>query len=289
VTRTTIVSAVLLAAGCSSSRPAHAPRSEATASTITRPRICAHRGASIDAPENTLAAFQLAWDQGVEAIELDVRLSRDGEVVVIHDATTARTAGLDRPVAEQTLAELRALDAGAWHAPRFAGERVPTLREVLDTVPDGGTVFVELKSGPETADAVANVIRVAHPGARGGRIALQGYDPDALARLAAAVGDAPAYWTVDPPARDEQLAPYAPHVIDEARARGFAGLALDYRGVTDELVAAAREAGLLLDVWTINDAAIIRAWLAKDIRWIETDKPDLAPSGSPIEMRAPGR
>jgi glycerophosphoryl diester phosphodiesterase len=243
----------------------------------SRPRIVAHRGASHEAPENTLAAFRRAWQCGVEGIELDVRVTKDGHVVVIHDETTKRTAGLDRPVADQTLAELQKLDAGAWKDARYQGERIPTLAEALASIPGGRTLFVEIKSPRDTVAAVAEVIRTATP--TSAQIALQAYDADSLAALAAAVPDAPAYWTVDPPVNALNLPmPYPPELVADAKQRGFAGLALDFRAVTDDLLAAARDAGLLVDVWTINDAALLSAWAGKEIRWIETDRPELAPA-----------
>ena len=264
-----IVIVALVALGCSG--PVHEP---APVKPL-RPRIVAHRGASFEAPENTLAAFRRAWALGVEAVELDVRLTKDGEVVVFHDATTQRIGGVDRPVADQTLAEVRALDVGAWKHAKYARERVPTLAEALATMPAGRTMFVEIKCAATTAPAIADVIRTARPTSVS--IALQGYDAAALAALAAAVPGAPAYWTVDPPRDDaDRLEPYTRAVIEEATGRGFAGLALDYRGVTDELLAAARDAGLLVDVWTLNEAPLLTSWAGRDVRWIETDRPELA-------------
>ena len=111
--------------------------------------ITAHRGASHDAPENTLAAFRLAWEQGADAIEGDFRLSGDGRIVCVHDADTKRVAGVNHVVATTPLAELRTLDAGRWKDERFAGERLPTFAEVLATVPHGKRFFIELKTGPE--------------------------------------------------------------------------------------------------------------------------------------------
>lgn len=241
-----------------------------------RPRIVAHRGASFEAPENTLSAFKRAWALGVESVELDVRVTKDGEVVVFHDETTLRIGGVDRAVADQTLAELRALDVGAWKHAKYARERIPTLAEALATMPAGRTMFVEIKSPPDTADAVAEVVRKARPTSVS--IALQAYDPAALSALAAALPDAPAYWTVDPPrdARD-QMQPYPPSLIDDTKQRGYAGLALDHRGVTPALLDAARDAGLLVDVWTVNDTALLAEWGGRDVRWIETDRPELAP------------
>lgn len=262
----------ILAVGCSAPRREPMPKQE----QVPRPRIVAHRGASFEAPENTLAAFKRAWALGVEAVELDVRVTKDGEVVVVHDPTTLRIGGLDRPVADQTFAELLALDVGAWKHFKYKGERIPTLAQALATIPAGRTMFVEIKSGVETAPAIAKVVREAQPTSVA--IALQGFDPMSLAALAAALPDTPAYWTVDPPrdARDQPL-PYPTRLIDETRQHGFAGLALDYRGVTDELLAAASQAGLLVDVWTLNDTRLIAEWTARDVRWVETDRPELAP------------
>src|SRR5262249_38764427 len=100
-----------------------------------RMEIIAHRGASHDAPENTLAAMRLAWAQGADAIECDVHLARDGELVVVHDPDARRTTGVALEVARASVAELQQLDAGRWKDARFAGEKIPTLDEVLALVP----------------------------------------------------------------------------------------------------------------------------------------------------------
>jgi len=243
--------------------------------TPPRPRIVAHRGASFEAPENTLAAFKRAWALGVEAVELDVRVTKDGEVVVFHDPTTLRIGGVDRAIADQTFAELRTLDVGAWKHIKYRGERIPTLAEALSTMPGGRTMFVEIKSDKATAPAIAQVIRDAHPTSV--TIALQGFDPEALAALAAELPDMRAYWTVDPPrdAKGRPL-PYPVSVVAEAQRRGFTGLALDYRAVTSELLEAATKVDLLVDVWTLNETALLADWAARDVRWIETDRPEIA-------------
>lgn len=108
--------------------------------------VVAHRGASADAPENTLAAFKLAWQQGADGIEGDFYLTADEQIVCIHDSDTKRTAGRKRDVESATLEELRQLEYGAWKDPAFAGEPIPTLDEVIATVPEGKTMVIELKS-----------------------------------------------------------------------------------------------------------------------------------------------
>jgi glycerophosphoryl diester phosphodiesterase len=117
--------------------------------SMPAPWIIAHRGASFDAPENTLAAFRLAFAQGADGIEADFRLSGDGEIVCIHDATTGRTADANLRVATHSLADLRRLDLGAWRGAQWQGERIPTLAEVLTILPAGKKFFIEVKCGAE--------------------------------------------------------------------------------------------------------------------------------------------
>lgn len=108
--------------------------------------IIAHRGASAYAPENTLAAFSLAADMGAHWFELDCTLTKDGEVIVIHDDTIRRTTGAEGVVAEMTLAELKRYDAGTWFDPKFAEQRLPTLGEALDLAKERRIgVYIEIK------------------------------------------------------------------------------------------------------------------------------------------------
>ncbi|MDQ3928010.1 MAG: glycerophosphodiester phosphodiesterase, partial [Chloroflexota bacterium] len=110
------------------------------------PLLIAHRGGSLEVPENTLSAFRHAIRAGMRMVELDVQMARDGELVVIHDETVDRTTDGTGPVGSFTLEELQRLDAGSWFAPRYAGERIPTLRQVFDLcVPEGVGVVVEIK------------------------------------------------------------------------------------------------------------------------------------------------
>ena len=99
--------------------------------------IVAHRGASFLAPENTLAAVRLAWDQGADAVEIDVHLSKDNRIVAIHDSCTTRTAGTTHHIAETRSSRLRRLNVGRLGGPKSAHERIPYLEEILRTVPAG--------------------------------------------------------------------------------------------------------------------------------------------------------
>lgn len=119
------------------------------------PLIGAHRGASARAPENTLAAFRAALEDGAELIELDVHLTRDRRLAVIHDETTQRTTGVAGVVAELTMPELRRLDAGRYKGVQWAGERVPELGDVFDLARGRLLVNIEVKGGVASVPVLA--------------------------------------------------------------------------------------------------------------------------------------
>src|SRR5690242_4131895 len=125
----------------------------------TKPLFIAHRGESHDAPENTFAAINLAWQRGDLAAECDVHLTCDGRLIVCHDADTQRTAGRRLSISDHTADELRQLDVGSWQDPRFAGERMPLLDDVLATIPAGAVLFVEVKVGPEAIPPLMRCIQ----------------------------------------------------------------------------------------------------------------------------------
>lgn len=112
--------------------------------SLLKPSIFAHRGASAHAPENTLAAFELALKHGADGIELDAKLSSDGDVIVIHDANVDRTTGGQGRVKDLTLKDLRSLDAGVFFSHQFKGEKIPLLEEVFDSVGKRTFINVEL-------------------------------------------------------------------------------------------------------------------------------------------------
>ncbi len=130
------------------------------AATITMPKrgICAHRGASDTHPENTLTAFREAIRLGAQMIEFDVALTKDGQLVLLHDRTLDRTTDGSGNVADHTLAELKQLDAGEWKDAKFRGERIPTLDEALNMLPTNIWLNVHLKGGAELAEKTTRKI-----------------------------------------------------------------------------------------------------------------------------------
>ena len=141
---------------------------DGTVTASRLPIILGHRGASAEAPENTLAAFRLAVEQGADGVELDVWRCGSGEVVVHHDPDTARTGGVARLVSSTPWAELRRLDVGSWKGERFAGERIPLLAEVLDALPTA-VVNVELSGASSRPSTTSSWPPFAWPRGASGR------------------------------------------------------------------------------------------------------------------------
>jgi glycerophosphoryl diester phosphodiesterase len=235
-----------------------------------RPLVIAHRGASGTRPENTLAAFRHAVALGADMIELDVQLTRDGEVIVIHDTSLDRTTDGRGPVQGRTLAELRELDAGRWFDPAWAGERVPTLAQVLAEVPL--PVNVELKpAGDDGLEARALAV-VAAAGAMG-RVVFSSFEEEALVRLRETSPDA----TIAVLWESEILS------LAQQRMERVAATALHLRkdAATPRMLARLRSSGVVVRVWTVNDQAEIDRLAAAGIGGFFTDYPErfLHPGG----------
>jgi len=236
------------------------------------PELVAHRGASEEAPENTLASFRLGYEQA-DACELDIHLSKDGQVVVIHDATTKRTAGLDKPIAQQTLAELKALDAGKFKADRWAGEKIPLLSEVLAIIPEKKRLFVEIKCGVEGIPPLVAVIEEAKK--RPEQTALIAFNLETLRQAKLKLPKLQAYWLASAKADPKTGKP--PEVEDLIRKAKDAGLdGLDLEGgfaIDPNFAAKVHAAGLKLYTWTVNDAEVAKRQAAAGVDGITTDRP----------------
>jgi glycerophosphoryl diester phosphodiesterase len=233
--------------------------------------IVGHRGASHDAPEDTVAAIKLAWEQKADVSEFDMWLTRDGKIVVLHDASTKRTAGVDRKVAEHTLAELRTLDVGRWKGPQFAGEKIPTLEEMLATVPPGKQVHAEIKCGPEIIPELDRVLKAS--GLKPEQTLITSFSADTLAAVKKARPDLPTSWIVRISKRNETAADLDA-LVTKAKAIRASGLNLSVSDAIDaEFVGKMKAAGLRLDVWTVDDPAEARRLARIGVDGILTNRP----------------
>jgi len=175
-----------------------------------RPFIMAHRGYRAKYPENTLAAFNGAFDAGAQMIELDVRLTKDRKVVVIHDETLGRTTDGRGAVRRHTLSELKRLDAGSWFHPRFSGEPIPTLEEVLDQRKDQALINIEIKASEFEAhqppDAIERqVAGLVRRGNARSAVLISSFDPKILENITAMPNALPVALISDEPSNQQTL------------------------------------------------------------------------------------
>ncbi|MEN9469873.1 MAG: Glycerophosphoryl diester phosphodiesterase [Verrucomicrobiota bacterium] len=257
--------------------------------TSPKPLIVAHRGSSAQAPENTLPAFQLAWEQGADAIEGDFQLTKDGHVICFHDKDTKRIAGQPLTVANATLEELRQLDVGSiqpqaserelrsWSADKFQGTRMPTIAEVFATVPEGKKIFIEIKCGPEIIDPLLR--ELASSGLTPDQVVVICFDSAILKSLKERDPKWQTGWLCSFGKRANGKPSQAPAKVFKTLKEMNARALLSGRGDVDKnLLDQIRAAGIEHYVWTINDPKLAPAYKAQGVDAIITDLP--------TEMRA---
>jgi glycerophosphoryl diester phosphodiesterase len=238
---------------------------------IAPPAIIAHRGASAHAPENTLAAFQLALEHGADGIELDAKLTADGQVVVIHDQTVDRTTGAQGVVREMTLTQLKALDAGSFFDSAFAGEPIPTLAEVFDVVGSRALINVEITNytspGDALPDKIADLIIRHH---MENTVLFSSFHPLNLVRVKRRLPQTPvAILTM------EGLPGW---LLRSAFGRLFAPQFIHpyYTDVSKAWLAWEHRLGRRVNVWTVDDPDAMQRLFKMGIDGIITDDPRLA-------------
>jgi len=229
---------------------------------VETPVFVAHRGASALAPENTLAAYRLAIQAGMELVECDLRRTRDGTIVIMHDAQVNRTTDGTGQVSELTVEQIKSLDAGSWFHPRFRGERVPTLRQFLDQVAGRIRPVLELKEDGLAAEVAAELER------RGllEQSLIVSFRRSELAevrRLAPAL--ATGFLCGDELSREQAL--------QGAREVGATMLGPWEGMISPELAAEAHAQGLVLQAWTVDDRTRMAQLLALGVDVIATNQP----------------
>ena len=239
-------------------------------------KIVAHRGASYDAPENTLAAFRLAFEQGADAIEGDFRLTSDSNIVCVHDKDGKRTLGSKVSIAHSTLEQLRKLDAGSWKGSNWVGERIPTLDEVLDLLPESAFLFMEVKCGPEIIKPLTARLKARR--VKPSQIVVISFNREVIRKFKEFNPDFIAYLLTSfrTKKEDGSLIPTAKELITVLKDIQADGLDCNADSRLDPSFAKTlRKAGYSLHVWTVNDEAKARRFI-KDfgVESITTDRPE---------------
>ncbi|MBL9165179.1 MAG: hypothetical protein JNL18_20805 [Planctomycetaceae bacterium] len=232
-----------------------------------RTQIMGHRAGGTLAPENTLAAVAKGFEVGIDLIEIDLHLTSDGHAVVLHDDTVDRTTNGTGPVSSKTLAQVKALDAGSWFSPQYAGEKIPTLTELLQYVDGRARILLDVKVASN--QAFRNAVNSA--------IVASGASLDDIW-----VWPASSQYTSDPRfgTAEIQLLTSTPSNLSDAnlqalKASGVAGLSVGDGSITQEAINAFHRNGMWVDVYTVNSPARMEQLIAMGVDSIETDRPDL--------------
>ena len=238
--------------------------------------IIAHRGASHDAPENTMAAFKLAWEQNADGIEGDFYLTKDGKIVCFHDKTTKRTAGgVDIDVASSTLEQLRKLDVGSWKDPKYAGERAATLEEVLAIVPPRKMFFIEIKCGPEILPALEQTLSKTKVAPE--QLRIISFNADVIAQARQRLPKIKGLW-ISGYKQDKATGQWHPDqatilkTLKETKADGFNSQA-NFEMFTPQFVAQLKGMGLETGAWTVDKEADARKLKEIGVTAITTNRP----------------
>jgi len=235
-----------------------------------RPLNLGHRGAPKAAPENTLASFQKAREMGADGIELDAMLCADGEVVVMHDSNVERTTDGQGRIPELTLAQIKVLDAGVKFGPSFAGERVPTFREVAQWAADDMLLNVELKDFNVRGDGLEEkVVAIIREYGLEGRVILSSFNPLSLIRAKRIAPDLPTGLL---------YASDLPIFLRRAWLRPLArpdALHPRYQMVSDAYLRWARRKGYRINVWTVDETLELRRLIDQKVDVIITNQPDV--------------
>ncbi|HWB54361.1 MAG TPA: glycerophosphodiester phosphodiesterase family protein [Tepidisphaeraceae bacterium] len=239
--------------------------------------IIAHRGESYLAPENTLAAFELAWELGDEAIELDVRPCGDGRVVVCHDENTLRITGqkFDHLIAETSFDELVKLDIGSWKGKEFANQRFVLLENVLRQMPTGRIVFIEIKSeGDKCVEAVVEIMK--QSGRAAGEMRMISFHERSIAAFRRMWAEGPEAFWLSGFSKDEKTGVWRPgveEIIETARRCGANGVDVANCPMVDAaFVKRVHDAGLSCYVWTVDDPATAAQYIRDGVDGITTNR-----------------
>ncbi len=234
--------------------------------------IVAHRGASYDAPENTLVSQELAWKHRADAAELDVHITKDGQLAIMHDPTLKRTTGREGKFEDFTLAELRMLDAGTWKDAKFAGEKIPTLDEMLAHIPAGKRIIIHVKVGSEIAPGLVASLQRMHVAPQ--QAAIISFDYEPLLAIKRALPAYPALWLINgPSATSKKKLPALDDLIRDCRKAGFDGLSFNQNWPLEaEGAKKIKEAGLSTHVWTVDLPQVAKRWIDLGVDAITTNR-----------------
>ncbi len=234
--------------------------------------IIGHRGASFEAPENTLASFKRGWNE-TQTVELDVWPTSDGKLLVIHDENTKRTTGVDRCVPDHPLTELRQLDAGSFKGAKWSAEKLPSLQDVLTAIPPGRKLLIEIKTGPEV---IAELRREVDTSGTLDQILIHSFDYAACAEAKKVFPQTEVNLLGEWKLAEPSTGPCAPlaELIQQAKAAHLNGLSLANKPfIGARTIRQIHEAELKASFWTVDDPVRAKALINAGADAIITNRP----------------
>ncbi len=231
--------------------------------------IIAHRGESYDAPENTMASVNLAWERNDDAVEIDIRLSKDNKIIVIHDKNTFRTSAENFNVKEKNYSFLKKLDVGKHKKNRYAGEEIPLLKNIIENMPEGKLLFVEIKSGENTAGILKSFCE--KKDVNPVYVKFISFNRQLLDQLKKLLPHFEMYWIVDDkiPVFKKNLNT----IIKYCKSSNLNGVDFDEKMISSKsVIDKIHEAGLKIYCWTVNNPERARQLMNWNIDGITSDR-----------------
>lgn len=230
---------------------------------IPNVEIIGHRGSSYLAPENTVASAKLAWEEGADAVECDIYFSKDNKIIACHDANTKRTTGKSLVIKDTEAAQLRDLDAGSFKDVKYKGEKLPFLDELIQTIPDGKELVIEIKCGPEVLPELKKTI------AKYGnekKFVFIAFDFETIKETKKVFPEKACYWLCS----NKELLEKTIDLVPEA---GLDGISLSYSIIDEEIANKTRQLNLGLFTWTVDNPEEANRLISLGVKGITTNRP----------------
>jgi len=234
-------------------------------SVLSQNMFIAHRGASYLAPENTVASAKLAWKLGADAVEIDIHLAKDNRVMVIHDKDTKRTCSGKKNlvIAKTPSVVIRDLDAGSWKGEAFKGEKIPYLSEIIETIPEGKTLVVEIKCGVEVIPALQ---RCTEKSGKTDQLVFISFNWNTIVAVQKVFPENKCYWlSASKIGLNGRM--------KEAEEVGLAGVNLNHSIIDKEVMKTAKTLGLEVLTWTVDDPQEAKRLIELGVSGITTNRP----------------
>ncbi|MEC7911332.1 MAG: glycerophosphodiester phosphodiesterase family protein [Pseudomonadota bacterium] len=232
-------------------------------------KVIGHRGASENAPENTLSSISEAWSQSADGVEVDVRLTKDLKLVCIHDKNTLRTSGKDALVKNTTLEDLRKMDFGAWRGKEWINEPIPVLEEVIELIPKDKKLFIEVKNGKRAINPLVDVLQVYKEQQK--NISIISFNEEVLSGVKELLPDITVNLLVS---FEEEVEKQKERLLSKIRRSNIDGLGLQsHMQLTKGFLKALMKENKAIHVWTVDQPEEAKRYQEIGLASVTTNRP----------------